>query len=298
VTGVRIGTANGPRILPASIVIAADGRGSRLGAALKLSRFSSHPRRWAFGAYYSGVAAMTSRGEMHIQANGYLGIAPLPGGAANVCVVRELPSARSYTRAERNGAGAAERFQAVTIIEGGVAADAVLRERFNGAERCTPVTSLGPLALEADAAGVPGLLLAGDSAGFVDPMTGDGLRFAIAGGVLAADAALRELASGKAAFAQLAAARHRAFAGKWRLNRALRALIGSPRGVALAAALTARWDAPVRYLVAAAGDVRLAGGGAPVPVGAPIPGDAPFGGRLDPPAAAVALRAEPCRKRA
>ena len=42
-------------------------------------------------------------------------------------------------------------------------------------------------------AGVPGLLLAGDAAGFVDPMTGDGLRFAVRGAELAADAALAAL---------------------------------------------------------------------------------------------------------
>jgi hypothetical protein len=35
-----------------------------------------------------------------------------------------------------------------------------------------------------------GLLVAGDAAGFVDPMTGDGLRFAVRGGELVADAAL------------------------------------------------------------------------------------------------------------
>ena len=27
---------------------------------------------------------------MHIRADGYIGVAPLPGGVANVCVVREL----------------------------------------------------------------------------------------------------------------------------------------------------------------------------------------------------------------
>jgi flavin-dependent dehydrogenase len=102
------------------------------------------------------------------------------------------------------------------------------------------------------------LLLAGDAAGFVDPMTGDGLRFAIRGGILAAEAALRELADGVPAFGWLAQERQREFSSKWRVNRALRALVGSPRGVALAAALTAHWNAPVRYLVAVAGDVSLA----------------------------------------
>ena len=52
---------------------------------------------------------------------------------------------------------------------------------------------LGPLAVETTGAGLPGLLLAGDAAGFIDPMTGDGLRIAMRGGELAAAAALEAL---------------------------------------------------------------------------------------------------------
>ena len=117
---------------------------------------------------------------------------------------------------------------------------------------------LGPLAVDAQGSGWPGLLLAGDAAGFVDPMTGDGLRFAIRGGMLAADAAMREVATGAAQHAALDRRRRREFAGKWRVNRALRALVGSPSGVALAARVAQYWDLPIRSLVAIAGDVALA----------------------------------------
>ena len=52
---------------------------------------------------------------------------------------------------------------------------------------------LGPLAVDVNGAGVEGLLLAGDAAGFIDPMTGDGLRLALRGGEIAAAAALESL---------------------------------------------------------------------------------------------------------
>src|SRR5688572_25586009 len=117
---------------------------------------------------------------------------------------------------------------------------------------------LGPLAMDATAAGAPGMLLAGDAAGFVDPMTGDGLRFALRGAELAADAALRELATGVPAFRWLCEVRTREFASKWRVNRALRSLVGSPRAVGVAARLTRHWQTPVAYLIGVAGDVRLA----------------------------------------
>ena len=53
---------------------------------------------------------------------------------------------------------------------------------------------LGPMAVDGLACGEPGLLLAGDAAGFIDPMTGDGLRLALAGAELAAAVTLDVLA--------------------------------------------------------------------------------------------------------
>ena len=80
----------------------------------------------------------------------------------------------------------------------------------------------------------------------------------VRGGVLAAQAAIAELATGAPACEALRVARAREFGTKWRVNRALRALVASPRGVHVAARVAARWNAPVRYLVAIAGDIALA----------------------------------------
>jgi flavin-dependent dehydrogenase len=236
------------------VVIAADGRASRLGSTLGLSRFAVRPRRWAFGAYFEGVAGLGDRGEMHVRTDGYLGIAPLVDGIANVCVVRSGET-RTFQRESAPGSSPYE-----DVIAEAVACDAHLRERFAKARRVSEVTVLGPLAVDANAAGVPGLLLAGDAAGFVDPMTGDGLRFALRGGQFAAEAAMREIETGVAQHGALAEARRLEFAGKWRINRALRALVGSPAGVALAARMSRYSDRPIRSLVAIAGDVALAVG--------------------------------------
>lgn len=245
VAGARVCAGAGELEMRARLVIAAEGRHSRLGGALGLTRFASRPKRWAFGAYFTGIDALTSRGEMHVRANGYVGIAPLGGGVANVCVVRPR-----------------ERIDVlVSTMANAIEGDPVLRARFARARRVSAVVSLGPLAVDAAAAGCPGLLLAGDAAGFVDPMTGDGLRFALRGGELAASAALVELETGRPAHARLRAALRREFSSKWRLNRALRSLVASPRGVGLAAALASRWDAPFRVLIGLAGDVHLVGVG-------------------------------------
>jgi menaquinone-9 beta-reductase len=243
VTGVRAGGRE--QRMAARVVIAADGRRSRLGFALGLTQLAAAPRRWAFGAYFTDVDGVTARGEMHVRTDGYTGVAGLGGGVTNVCVVREL----------RPGA---ERIAPDQVIARALAGDAELRERFARARQISTVGSLGPLAVEARAAGCPGLLLAGDAAGFVDPMTGDGLRFALRGGELAAEAALFELHTGIPAHRRLDEARWREFAGKWRVNRALRALVASPRGVQVAAGISSCWGLPVRYLIGVAGDVPLA----------------------------------------
>jgi flavin-dependent dehydrogenase len=251
IIGVRVAASGEDHDLHARVVIAADGRHSKLAFGMGLAEYALHPKRWAFGAYFAGVQGLTTHGEMHVRPDGYIGVAPLPGDSANVCVVREL---KNIFRAQR--------LNAESMIDVAVRQDPVLRDRFGGARQISEVTSLGPLAVECRAAGYPGLLLAGDAAGFVDPMTGDGLRFALRGGELAAEAALRELATGVAACISLQAARAKEFGSKWRLNRGLRALAGSPRSVAIAASLSKQWQAPVRALVRVAGDVSLVQHGA------------------------------------
>jgi len=248
-TGLRV---SGVRIrgrvqrMPARVVIAADGRRSTLAFGCGLTRFAEAPRRWAFGAYFSDVEGVTARGEMHVRTDGYTGVAGLGGGITNVCAVREIAAARGG------------RIPPDQVIARAISGDPELRDRFARARQISPVLSLGPLAVEARAAGCAGLLLAGDAAGFVDPMTGDGLRFALRGGELAAEAALFELQTGLPAHHRLDEARRREFSGKWRINRALRALVGNPGGVRVAAAVSACWAQPVRYLIGIAGDVPRA----------------------------------------
>ena len=123
----------------------------------------------------------------------------------------------------------------------------------------TRVVCLGPLAVESSGCGVPGLVLAGDSAGFIDPMTGDGLHFALRGAELAAAEVIDALAHGRTdAHVRLAAARRREFTRKWMFNRALRSLVGSPLAVR-AAALGARWSPGwVHQTIRYAGDLRAA----------------------------------------
>lgn len=180
---------------------------------------------------------------MHVRRGRYIGVAPVPGGLTNVCLVQ--PS----------GPADPDLADPEALLLRVLARDPWLRDRAAGARMVAAPVVLGPLAVDAAPRAIDGLLVAGDAAGFVDPMTGDGLRFAVRGAELAASAALDALARGwPGVHARLAAARAREFGGKWRFNRALRALVASPRAVGAAAVGARLAPGVLRAVIARAGD--------------------------------------------
>jgi flavin-dependent dehydrogenase len=169
----------------------------------------------------------------------------VPGGLTNTCLVvprepGDLPLGRP-----------------AELLERCLKADPDLSARFTNARVVGKPAMLGPMAVDASAAGEPGLLLAGDAAGFIDPMTGDGLRFALMGAELAA-AIVKEALEGTLpvdrAHCELATRRRAAFQSKWRFNRALRSLVSSPRGVTLAAATARTMPSLFQKMIRYAGD--------------------------------------------
>jgi flavin-dependent dehydrogenase len=250
VVNARCGGAGaGPeRELRAPVTIAADGRRSTLAFGLGLARHPGAPRRWAIGAYFENVVTPTTMfGEMHVRRGRFIGVAPLPDALTNACLVK--PS----------GPGDPSLHDPESVLRRELARDPMLCGRFADARLVQPPVVLGPLAVDIQHVDIDGLLLAGDASGFIDPLTGDGLRFAVRGAELAALAALEALEHGwTGVHARLAARRRREFGVKWRFNRAVRALVASPRAVD-AAALGAR-IAPVllRAAIAYAGDCGVA----------------------------------------
>jgi flavin-dependent dehydrogenase len=248
VRGVYVASANNgsERRIEAPVTIAADGRRSTLAFGLDLARHPRRPRRWAIGAYFEGVlprATASAVGEMHIRRNRYIGVSPVPGGRTNVCLVK--PSR----------GGDPDLRDPAASVRAALDEEPLLADRFRHARLHGAPVLLGPLAVEATGAAIDGLLVAGDASGFVDPMTGDGLRFAIRGGELAAQAALRALERGwTGVHAQLHHVRTREFEPKWRFNRALRALVASPAAVSVAARAAVFAPGVVRAIVARAGD--------------------------------------------
>jgi flavin-dependent dehydrogenase len=101
--------------------------------------------------------------------------------------------------------------------------------------------------------------LAGDAAGFIDPITGDGLTFALRGAEMAAEVAIDVLAGktpAESAVDELTRRRREAFAAKWRVNRSLRRLVASPYAVSVAAGAARIAPGIFQAVIRYAGDVR------------------------------------------
>ena len=220
----------------ARMVIAADGRRSAIAIGRGLSRQPQRPRRWAIGAYFSDVSGMT--------------IARRDARAARALHRRRAGARRpdecvpvSCSAAMRRRDSVPPLAQPAEALNRMLQADPELAPRFADARAVAPPVMLGPMAVDTTAAGEPGLLLAGDAAGFIDPMTGDGLRFALLGAELAAavvhGSVRRNAVDRSRASSSWRIAAGAPFRSKWRFNRALRSLVSSPASVTAAAA-TAR----------------------------------------------------------
>ncbi|MGH7679671.1 MAG: NAD(P)/FAD-dependent oxidoreductase [Gemmatimonadaceae bacterium] len=233
VGGVRVLRRDGATIdQHARFVIGADGLRSLVARRLRLARSFAWPRRISLVGHYRRIADMTEYVEMHVERDGFVGIADVGLGVTTVAAV--FPIARA-PEISGDRAGFLERW---------LASKPQLRGRFRDAIRDGGVAAIGPFASHARRASVPGALLVGDAADFFDPFTGEGIYAALRGGELAAAAlfdALGAPAREDAALAEYDAVRRREFRGKWVVekligagvsfppivNRAVRALAGS-----------------------------------------------------------------------
>lgn len=172
-------------------VIVADGRRSFLARQLGFIErdvVSPAHSRYAVRAHLGGVAGLSRFAEMQVGPRGYCGIAPLSGDAANVCyVVFGRPVDLEPDAMEE---GFRRHIQGYPEIA----------ERLRESQLLSPIGVAGPLRLSSRRQSRGPFLACGDTTGFLDPFTGEGIAHAIGSGILGADAVGRSLRGGGAAF--------------------------------------------------------------------------------------------------
>jgi len=256
VSGVSVTDGRGAeRRLTTGVVVGADGLRSIVARRLGLTRVARWPRRIALVAHFRGVTELGESGEMHVERDGYLGVAPLGDGVANVAVV--VPASRAR---EIGG-------DAFAFMERWIGRRPHLAPRFHAAERISPVMTTGPFASSVSRAWAPGAALVGDAADFYDPFTGEGIYAAMRGAELlaplVADAAraltarrgaVRAALTAERALAEYERLRRKEFAGKWAVERLVGAAVGVPALMNHAARALSRRRDMADLLVGVTGD--------------------------------------------
>jgi len=157
----------------ARVLIGADGRGNLIGRTFSWMKAIRSFRKYAFLTYFQNVKELQNYGEIHLVKNGYAGVAPLQSNLANVALVID----------EKNCPAGDLDLTAFLLanLEG-----TSLYGRLTVQTPLCPVITAGPLAYTLRRTSGHGTILIGDTCGFLDPFTGEGINYALVSATIAA----------------------------------------------------------------------------------------------------------------
>jgi menaquinone-9 beta-reductase len=217
--GVMISHEGGEaRHLAARFVVGADGPKRRVALYPGWSLPQTGRERFAIVARFTGVPD-TDHAALHVLGRDYFAACPIDNGifTANLVVDR--------AELAKGSAGLEEVFFAK------LSAAPAMRARLEHAELCEPMMACGPLGARVARVTGPGAALVGDAAGFVDPLTGEGLYFAMQGARYLSAALTEALLAPdreEAALARYAKSRRGDFGPRYGLARLLQSGLGRP----------------------------------------------------------------------
>lgn len=206
------------RAIEADWTIGADGLNSRVAAALGVQREDRSLRRIAFTTRYRGVP-LDGFARAHFFHEGYFALAPVDDGLLSVNLVLSMDVF------EREGLPRDAAYEAWLLRVPAV------RELLASGVRVDPLRGIGPLARRTTRQTFDGAALVGDACGYVDPVTGEGVYFALQGAALLAPVLLDALAEHRTdarALNRYVQGRARELAPRARMCRWLVKALGQP----------------------------------------------------------------------
>jgi flavin-dependent dehydrogenase len=232
--------ATGPGELDARVVIGADGVRSIIARAAGVMRPARLGRRvgLTFHLVDPRPGASFRDARMVLLENAYCGLAPVPGGRLNVGIV--LAGAAWQQRLAAKGAAAV-----VSEVLSAIPPAADDPTDWAAAERSDPIEGAAPLGHRVARRSGDGWLLVGDAAGFLDPLTGEGLHRALVSAELAAEAIDGHLGGAAGALRGYDRAMSARFRSKDVVTLMIQAFLARPALIRRAASRLARRD-PLR----------------------------------------------------
>lgn len=151
----------------APLTIGADGRHSVFHGACGLTKTFLRRRRYGVTGHLKGVTGTGPYVEVLPHPDGEIYLAPCGEDVSLVALLLEERAMPSFKGDLGSG-----YLDSLRTADG-------FRQRISGSELIPPVFAVGPLGFTVDPCYRPGLLLIGDSAGFLDPITGEGMTLAL-----------------------------------------------------------------------------------------------------------------------
>jgi len=176
--------AGEPVELRAPLTIGADGLRSRVAQDLGVQRTVPWLDKLALTTRYADVPWGNSA-EVHFFEGGYFACTAVDAGLVSLNLVLD--------RALYTGAGLPRD----AALESWLARVPALGERLARGRRVDPVRGIGPLARRTVRQTFDGAALVGDACGYVDPVTGEGVFFALKGAEMLAASAIEALHAGR-----------------------------------------------------------------------------------------------------
>jgi flavin-dependent dehydrogenase len=245
------------------LLIGADGRRSIVARRLGLS-VEQKPSRVALHCYLQARRPGSHRGEMHILPGGtYVGINPVEAGLANCSVICDA----SWLKAHAGPRGA---------VQAVLAHSPALSASFVPPPADAPIRATYPITHRVRDCIAERAALVGDAAGFIDPLTGEGINNAL----WMADALSEELIAARdegrleaprGALRRYARRKRRLFRQKGLLNRAFQRVIRSQPLTEALGAFLARSQSRADAFIGIVGNVYPPAVGLARLLGAPAP---------------------------
>jgi flavin-dependent dehydrogenase len=167
VTGHMLGQPERREVIGAPLTLGADGMHSRFHNRYGITRTIRRRQRWGIAGHLQEVEDLHPYIEVLFEEDHEIYLAPMSEGVALVAILVEKRAMGAF---RGDLAQAYHRFLKSTPGLG---------QRITSSEVVPPVGAKGPLGFTVSPLCLPGLLLVGDSAGFLDPITGEGMTLAL-----------------------------------------------------------------------------------------------------------------------